>query len=68
MFVPDCAGVPDEYSPALREFNRAVTLLREDGEIKLEVSDEGAGISAATQSKVAAGETAGVGLRECGSA
>ncbi|MGA7191718.1 MAG: PAS domain S-box protein [Candidatus Acidiferrales bacterium] len=40
-----------------------VRLLREDGEIKLEVSDEGAGISAATQSKVAAGETAGVGLR-----
>ncbi len=40
-----------------------VRLLRAEGEIKLEVSDEGAGISAETQSKVAAGETAGVGLR-----
>lgn len=41
----------------------AVRLLRTDREIKLEVSDEGAGISTETQSKVAAGETAGVGLR-----
>ncbi|MGA7854905.1 MAG: PAS domain S-box protein, partial [Candidatus Acidiferrales bacterium] len=40
-----------------------VRLLRTDREIKLEVSDEGVGISAETQSKIAAGETAGVGLR-----
>jgi PAS domain S-box-containing protein len=40
-----------------------VRLLRTDGEIKLEVRDEGAGISEQTQAKVAAGETAGVGLR-----
>ena len=43
-----------------------VRLLRTDREIKLEVSDEGVGISAETQSKIAAGETAGVGLpQEC---
>jgi PAS domain S-box-containing protein len=40
-----------------------VRLLRANGEIKLEVSDDGAGISVATQSKIAAGESAGVGLR-----
>jgi PAS domain S-box-containing protein len=40
-----------------------VRLLRENGEIKLEVSDEGAGINQETQSRIAAGETAGVGLR-----
>jgi signal transduction histidine kinase len=40
-----------------------VRLLRENEEIKLEVSDEGAGISEESQSKIAAGETAGVGLR-----
>jgi len=38
-------------------------LSRIGGEIKLEVSDEGVGISAETQSKIAGGETAGVGLR-----
>ncbi|MFZ3332005.1 MAG: PAS domain S-box protein [Candidatus Acidiferrales bacterium] len=41
----------------------AVRLLRTDREIELEVSDEGEGISTETQSKIAAGETAGVGLR-----
>jgi PAS domain S-box-containing protein len=40
-----------------------VRLVRAEGEIKLEVSDKGAGISTETRSKVAAGETAGVGLR-----
>jgi PAS domain S-box-containing protein len=40
-----------------------VRLLRENEEIKLKVSDEGAGISEESQSKIAAGETAGVGLR-----
>lgn len=40
-----------------------VRLLRTGADIKLQVSDEGEGISAQTQSKIAAGETAGVGLR-----
>ena len=40
-----------------------VRLLRSPGEIKLEVSDEGRGLDQETQSKIAFGETAGVGLR-----
>ena len=40
-----------------------VRLLRSPGEIKLEVSDEGKGLDQETQSKIASGETAGVGLR-----
>jgi PAS domain S-box-containing protein len=40
-----------------------VRLLRSPGEIKLEVSDKGKGINQETQSKIASGETAGVGLR-----
>lgn len=38
-------------------------LLRSPGEIKLEVSDDGKGLDHETQSKIASGETAGVGLR-----
>ena len=40
-----------------------VRLLRSPGEIKLEVSDEGKGLNQETQSKIASGETVGVGLR-----
>ena len=40
-----------------------VRLLRSPGEIKLEVSDEGRGVDQETQSKMASGETTGVGLR-----
>jgi PAS domain S-box-containing protein len=40
-----------------------VKLLRSDGEIRLEVSDEGRGINQEIQSKIASGESAGVGLR-----
>ena len=40
-----------------------VKLLRTDGEIRLEVSDEGGGINHEIQSKIASGENAGVGLR-----
>ena len=38
-------------------------LLRSPGEIKLEVSDDGKGLDHETQSKIASGETVGVGLR-----
>ena len=40
-----------------------VRLLRSPGEIKLEVSDDGKGLDHETQSKIASGETVGVGLR-----
>ena len=40
-----------------------VRLLRSPEEIKLEVSDDGKGINPETQSKIASGETVGVGLR-----
>jgi signal transduction histidine kinase len=40
-----------------------VKLLRSDGEIRLEVSDDGRGINHEIQSKIASGENAGVGLR-----
>jgi len=40
-----------------------VRLLRSRGEIKMEVSDEGKGLDQGTQTKIASGETAGVGLR-----
>ncbi len=40
-----------------------VKLLRSDGVIRLEVSDEGRGINHEIQSKIASGENAGVGLR-----
>jgi PAS domain S-box-containing protein len=40
-----------------------VRLLRPPGEIKLEVSDEGRGLDQETQSKIAAGESVGVGFR-----
>jgi len=40
-----------------------VKLQLSPGEIKLEVSDDGKGLSRETQLKIAAGETAGVGLR-----
>jgi signal transduction histidine kinase len=40
-----------------------VRLLRSCGEIRLEVSDEGKGLNKETQSRIACGETAGVGLR-----
>ncbi len=40
-----------------------VRLVRSSGEIRLEVSDEGKGVDQKTQTKIAAGETAGVGLR-----
>ena len=40
-----------------------VRLLRSPGEIKLEVSDDGKGLDPETQSKIASGETVGVGLR-----
>ena len=40
-----------------------VRLLRSPGEIKLEVSDRGKGLNQETKSKIASGETAGVGLR-----
>ena len=40
-----------------------VRLLHSPGEIKLEVSDEGKGVNQETQSKIAFGETTGVGLR-----
>ena len=38
-------------------------LLRSPGEIKLEVSDDGKGLDHETKSKIASGETVGVGLR-----
>ena len=38
-------------------------LLRSPGQIKLEVSDDGRGLDHEAQSKIASGETAGVGLR-----
>lgn len=38
-------------------------LLRSAAEVKLEVSDDGRGLDPETQSKIAAGETVGVGLR-----
>ena len=41
----------------------SVRLLRSPGQITLEVSDEGKGLSKETQSKIASGETVGVGLR-----
>jgi PAS domain S-box-containing protein len=40
-----------------------VRLLRYPGQVKLEVSDEGRGLNQEIQSKIASGETAGVGLR-----
>ena len=40
-----------------------VRLVRSAEEIKLEVSDEGRGLDQETKSKIASGETAGVGLR-----
>ena len=40
-----------------------VRLLRSAEEIKLEVSDDGKGINPETQSKIASGETVGLGLR-----
>ena len=40
-----------------------VRLLRSPEEIKLEVSDDGKGINPETQSKIACGETVGLGLR-----
>jgi PAS domain S-box-containing protein len=40
-----------------------VKLLRSDGEIRLEVSDEGRGMNHEIQSKIASGENVGVGLR-----
>jgi PAS domain S-box-containing protein len=40
-----------------------VRLLRSGGEIKMEVSDEGKGLNKETQSRIASGESAGVGLR-----
>ena len=40
-----------------------VKLVRSLGEIKLEVSDDGRGLDRETQSKIASGETVGVGLR-----
>ena len=43
--------------------NALVRLLRSPGEIKLEVSDDGKGLDHETKSKIASGETAGVGLR-----
>jgi two-component system NarL family sensor kinase len=43
--------------------NALVRLLRSPGEIKLEVSDDGKGLDQETQSKIASGETVGVGLR-----
>ena len=64
MSVPNCAGVPDEYPSPFRKFDRVVRLLRSPGEIKLEVSDRRVRASITeTQSKIASGETAGVGLR-----
>jgi signal transduction histidine kinase len=44
-------------------FTASVRLLRSPGQIKLEVSDEGKGLSKETQSKIASGEIPGVGLR-----
>jgi PAS domain S-box-containing protein len=43
--------------------NALVRLLRSPGEIRLEVSDDGKGLDHETQSKIASGETVGVGLR-----
>ena len=40
-----------------------VSLVRSSDEVKLEVSDEGKGLDQETKAKIAAGETAGVGLR-----
>jgi PAS domain S-box-containing protein len=40
-----------------------VRLLRSRREIRMEVSDEGKGLNKETQSRIASGETAGVGLR-----
>ena len=40
-----------------------VRLVRTSEEVRLEVSDEGKGLDQKTQAKIAAGETAGVGLR-----
>lgn len=40
-----------------------VRLVRSSEEVRLEVSDEGKGLDQKTQAKIAAGETAGVGLR-----
>ncbi len=40
-----------------------VRLSRTSGGIKLEVSDEGKGVSQETQAKIASGESVGVGLR-----
>jgi two-component system NarL family sensor kinase len=40
-----------------------VRLVRSPGEVKLEVSDRGKGLNQETKSKIASGETVGVGLR-----
>ena len=75
---PNCERLPQDYELCLFRIAQEcltnihrhsgsstalVRLLRSPGEIKLEVSDQGVGINPETQSKVAAGETPGVGLR-----
>ena len=63
MPVPDCPGVPYEHPSPFRKFDRPGEAVRSPGEIKLEVSDDGKGLDHETQSKIASGETVGVGLR-----
>jgi PAS domain S-box-containing protein len=74
----DCGRLPQDYELCLFRIAQEcltnvhrhsgsstalVRLLRSEREIRLEVSDEGVGINRETQSKIASGETAGVGLR-----
>jgi signal transduction histidine kinase len=58
--VQECLTNVHRHSGSL---TASVRLLRSPGQIKLEVSDEGKGLSKETQSKIACGETVGVGLR-----
>ena len=55
--------MPYKHPSPFRGSTARLRLLRSPGEIKLEVSDDGKGLDHETQSKIASGETVGVGLR-----
>lgn len=59
-FVQECLTNIHRHS---RSTTARVKLLRSPGEIRLEVNDEGKGLTPETQAKITSGETVGVGLR-----